>query len=159
MSRGKVTPINMLPELEDLESSNMGGSPYQPSTQTGSAYATNNTYPGAALIPKEEAERVGRFIRGGHMAPSEAGMMPRNNAPSVSYQEPAEVEQYTPQNSNGLKLFNMPDNSPSCLNVAEHIANCPICSKFYNNDRTVYVIAIVILIIICILLLKKVLEV
>ena len=53
----------------------------------------------------------------------------------------------------------MPDGTPSCLDVAEHIANCPICSKFYSTDKTIYIIAIVILSIICILLLKKVLDI
>ena len=56
------------------------------------------------------------------------------------------------------KKYKMPNNSPSCLEVAEHIANCPICSKFYNSDKTPYIIAIVILLIVCILLIKKVLD-
>ena len=57
-----------------------------------------------------------------------------------------------------VKSYKMPENSPTCLNVADHIANCPICSKFYNTDNTVYIIVIVILAVICILLLKRVLE-
>ena len=55
--------------------------------------------------------------------------------------------------------FNMPVGSPSCLDVAEHVSKCPICSKFYNTDKTIYIIAIITLAIICILLLKKVLDV
>ena len=58
-----------------------------------------------------------------------------------------------------FKPFNMPFGSPSCLDVAEHISKCPICSKFYNTDKTIYIIAIITLVIICILLLKKVLDV
>ena len=55
--------------------------------------------------------------------------------------------------------YSMPINSPySCLDIAGHIENCPICSKFYNNDKSVYIIAIIILVIICIILLKKVLD-
>jgi hypothetical protein len=38
------------------------------------------------------------------------------------------------------------------------VGSCPICSRFYHNDNTVYIIAIVILSIICILLLKRVLD-
>lgn len=45
-----------------------------------------------------------------------------------------------------------------CIDVANHIKSCPICSKFYDNDKTMYVIAIIILVIICIILMKKVLE-
>lgn len=58
-----------------------------------------------------------------------------------------------------FKSFNMPIGSPSCLDVADHISKCPICSKFYNTDKTIYLIAIITLAIICILLLKKVLDV
>ena len=55
--------------------------------------------------------------------------------------------------------YNIPMNSPySCLDVSGHIENCPICSKFYNNDKSVFIITIIILVIICIILLKKVLE-
>ena len=63
------------------------------------------------------------------------------------------------QSQEGFKHFNMPICSPSCLDVAEHISKCPICSKFYNTDKTIYIIAIITLVIICILLLKKVLDV
>lgn len=45
-----------------------------------------------------------------------------------------------------------------CIDVARHIKNCPICIKFYDNDRSIYVIIIIILAIICIILLKKLLE-
>lgn len=45
-----------------------------------------------------------------------------------------------------------------CIDVANHIKSCPICSKFYDNDKTMYVITIIILVIICIILMKKVLE-
>ena len=75
------------------------------------------------------------------------------NVPSQNYQE----EQPDQQNKN-IKTFEMPDNTPSCLDVAEHIANCPICSKFYNNDKTLYIVAIVILAVICVILLKKVID-
>jgi hypothetical protein len=52
-----------------------------------------------------------------------------------------------------------PCNQTSCLSVAEHAADCKVCSKLYNNDKTVYIIAIVLLSIICLLLLKKVLNI
>lgn len=46
----------------------------------------------------------------------------------------------------------------NCIDVSKHITGCPICSKFYENDKSSYVIFIVILIIIIIILFKKVLE-
>lgn len=46
----------------------------------------------------------------------------------------------------------------NCMDIAEHIGNCPMCSKFYKTDTSLYVISIIILIIICILLAKKILD-
>lgn len=171
MSRSNVTPIEFLPNLEDLEGNRSNFNKPQPypgsyTSNSGNSYATNNTYPGASLIPQEEAERVGRFIRGGHSAPVEAGMIPYNNAVNSNTTN-IEAVLNNENNMNieqkiipvGLKTFSMPPDSPSCLSVAEHVANCPICSRFYNNDKTIYIIAIVVLLIICILLLKKVLDV
>jgi hypothetical protein len=43
----------------------------------------------------------------------------------------------------------------SCIEIAKHIKDCPICSKFYDTDKSLYIIIIIILIIFCILLLKK----
>ena len=45
----------------------------------------------------------------------------------------------------------------SCIEIAKHIKNCPICSKFYDTDKSLYIIVIIILLIFCILLLKKIL--
>lgn len=47
----------------------------------------------------------------------------------------------------------------SCIEIAGHIRECPICSKFYDNDKTIHIIAIVVLSIICLLLMKRVLNV
>ena len=46
----------------------------------------------------------------------------------------------------------------SCIDVANHIKSCPICSKFYENDKSMYIIVIIILLIICIILARKFLE-
>ena len=46
----------------------------------------------------------------------------------------------------------------TCLYVSNHIKNCPICSKFYENDKSIYIIIIIILAIVCIILARKVLE-
>jgi len=45
-----------------------------------------------------------------------------------------------------------------CLDVHSHIQSCPICSRFFKQDNSLYIIAIIILSIICIMLLKKVLN-
>lgn len=88
----------------------------------------------------------------------------QESAQNVIYNQPqsqsqAQSQAVQAQSQEGFKHFNTPICSPSCLDVAEHISKCPICSKFYNTDKTIYIIAIITLVIICILLLKKVLDV
>jgi hypothetical protein len=46
----------------------------------------------------------------------------------------------------------------SCMEIARHVKHCPICSKFYDNDKSVYIIVIILLVIFCIILLKKILD-
>jgi hypothetical protein len=46
----------------------------------------------------------------------------------------------------------------SCQDFYAHVKSCPICSRFYNNDRTMYIIIIVLLSLVCLILLKRVLE-
>jgi hypothetical protein len=46
----------------------------------------------------------------------------------------------------------------SCMTVANHIKDCPICSKFYNCDNSMYIVCIVLLIMVCVILLKKIIE-
>lgn len=46
----------------------------------------------------------------------------------------------------------------SCMEIARHVKHCPICSKFYDNDKSIYIIVIILLVIFCIILLKKILD-
>jgi hypothetical protein len=146
-----VTPLEMLPDLEDLE---------------------KNDYSSMNVLPPGEAEKFARYIRGNQhngiakqsgMTPITHSLQPHNhqhhNHQHHPFNDKKENYDYNIQQEDGIKTFNMPAGTPSCLDVAEHIANCPICSKFYNTDKTIYIIAIAILSIICILLLKKVLNV
>ena len=147
-----VTSLDMLPELEDLETSGFANNQQK------------STYPGAAMLPPKESDRFAKYIRGNHTISQQAGMTPHIQEHQYQHQQPEyksiQEETYKAPNrkEEGLKTFNMPSGTPSCLDVAEHIANCPICSKFYNTDKTIYIIAIISLSIICILLLKKVLD-
>ncbi len=136
-----VTPLEMLPDLEDLEKSD---------------YSSMN------ILPPGQSEKFARYIRGNHHngISKQSGMMTNiQQSNHHSYKDQRENYDTRIQHQDDIKTFNMPSGTPSCLDVAEHIANCPICSKFYNTDKTIYIIAIVILSIICILLLKKVLDI
>jgi len=156
------TPIENLPELDDLESGGNDGHP--------------NTYNHQDILPAGESEKFAKYIRGNHQVPNESGMShmnPIHNQSQIQAEQRSQSQHMNTVVQNPymgamemfeqpvepiVKTYKMPENSPSCLNVADHIANCPICSKFYNTDNTVYIIVIVILAVICILLLKRVLE-
>ena len=70
-----------------------------------------------------------------------------NPYPYANSQNVYEIEGYENKNYMG-----------NCLDVSNHVENCPICRKLYKNDKTVMIIVIVILAILCLLLLKKVLN-
>ena len=128
-----TTPIDDLPSLEDVESYGGGGSRYN----------QNNPSP----------EKYEKFIRNNYSPPRQSGMM---ESPE-SYMHP-QPQMHMQQDHMQSKEMYDGSGEPSCIEVANHIANCPICSKFYNNDKTLYILTIVILAIFCILLLKKVLN-
>lgn len=46
----------------------------------------------------------------------------------------------------------------NCISVAEHTTNCVVCSKLYNDDRSIYLGSIIVLLIVSMILLKKVVE-
>lgn len=146
-----VTPIDSLPELEDLE----GPRPFTQAVRGADIKASR--YPGSSMIPEGDQERYGKFIRHTHAMPYESGMINQDTPPPMIPLEGG--GESMPNAREGPVITNMPYNSPTCLEVADHIANCPLCSKFYNNDKTIYIIAIAVLIIICIMLLKRVLDV
>lgn len=51
------------------------------------------------------------------------------------------------------------DQQVSCLTVAQHIDNCPICSRLYDTDKTLYILAIIGLIILCFLMIKRIINI
>jgi hypothetical protein len=46
----------------------------------------------------------------------------------------------------------------NCRDLSFHIMDCPICSKIYNNDKTIYIIIIVLLLCIILILGQKLLQ-
>ncbi len=105
------------------------------------------------MVPEQHARSMGKFIRGDVKGNFLSGA--NGGGPPVHYNgadmlppHPAMVSAPPPA----------PDLVITCPMIFEHIKTCPICSKFYNSDKTMYVIAIVLLSIICIILLKRVLE-
>ena len=155
-SAQKFTMIDDLPDLDDLE----GPPPHQRAVNRGQIRTSR--YPGASMLPNGQEDKFAKFIRQAHPMPNEAGMSNRGHPPMSQHPLPPHaapaLEEAYEKPEEDTKRYAMPENTPSCLNVAEHIANCPICSKFYNDDKSIYIIAIVVLAVICVLLLKKVLD-
>ena len=66
------------------------------------------------------------------------------------------------QNKKSILRENYKDKKISvntCLDICDHIKGCPICSKFYNTDKTIYIVIIIILCLVILILLKKVLKI
>ena len=161
-----TTFIDELPEIEDLE----GQNPYQPSTINN---LKESKYPSLEMLPEGEADKFQKYIRQEHVPSMESGMndMYIGEIPTsmnVNFNQTFKNEEII-ENQNTTKeqptvypkhnIVEMPQNSPSCIDVSNHLVMCPVCSRLYNNDKTVYIISIVVLAFICILLLKKVLDV
>ena len=134
------TLIDQLPELQDIE-----GGPNSSKYQS--------------MIPSEHSDQIQKLIRNSHLPPSESGMYTSNPSNTTNISELDNNIYYPQQQTNhNYKKIIMPSNTPSCIVIAEHIQNCPICSKFYNNDKTIYIAIIIALMIVCILLFQKILS-
>lgn len=109
-----------------------------------------------------DSSKFDKYIRNSHQTPSESGMH-NNSKIIVSPNDPrAQQQQQHEYFQHQQQLYEAPyDQRPpgNCIDVSDHVHNCPVCSKLYCNDKTIYIVIIVLLTIICILLLKKVLDV
>ena len=153
--------IDDLPELNDVEHNMRRGPPGRPSTSHPGGYQlAHNPHIGGNL-PPDVAHKYQRMVRQTrHQPMPESGMALYNEPPQNS--PPHMMEHYSegpPEEAHQMEKSNHALTNISCLDIANHVKDCPICSKFYNNDKTVYIIVIVVLTIICLLLLKKVLDV
>lgn len=130
-----VTYIDDLPDLNDL---------------TESPVVHNNMVP--------DQDKYKKFIRTGTGNPVMESGMSRNRVQ-------AQVPMLPPEDdSNNSQIYEQA--SPShhqymynCIDIANHIKACPICSKLYNDDKTLYILCIVLLCIVIIILIKRILNV
>lgn len=157
-----ITAIDELPDLEDLENNNrpapmipmiherpnqLNREQYQKYIRTNAP--TNMRSGMSAQAPPQMMSNLEGY------GPPQPGMQHATLQPVEQYAGPSEPRSPPPP-------VNVAQPDPlniSCIDISKHIQGCPICSKFYNNDRTVYVIALVVLSIVCLLLLKRVLNV
>lgn len=151
MSRNNVTYIDDLPYLEDIErQSQVNG------------------------VPPNELKQISKFIRDtGYNPPYESGMnlnyqqpAPPQYAPPPQPQQLPPPKQQMPQENYQIIDENAYGHPPhiqralslSCIDIAEHTANCIVCSKIYNTDNSLYIISISVLLLIIVILIKKILD-
>lgn len=71
-------------------------------------------------------------------------MIPKNRRPDHMF--PQQQQTYFPQQI-------------TCLDIADHVSNCPICTRFYApEDRTHLYFLIIVLAIICFVLFRKLMD-
>ncbi len=122
-------------------------------------------------VNMSKAMNGGNSINSGSIYPSRPQMNYPAEITNTSYNEfrnnDAQNYEFGPRayplnkpgnNSYGTLVEGFHDRELSCIEVANHIKSCPICSKFYDNDKSMYIITIIILIVICIILIRKILE-
>ena len=165
-NKRNVTYIDDLPDLEDIES--------RPGMYN-DMIGVDNTQLQYQGHQGDIPDKFKKFIRNPMGPPPiSSGMNPysqQQQQQQINHQQefftPQQQQQqqqqqyspmYAPMNQQDTQPIRPYYNSPTCLEIADHVGSCPICSRFYMNDKTAYIIAIVILSIICILLLKRVLN-
>lgn len=167
-----TTPIDQLPELSDIAGD--GFNRYNPPPAQSPQRDVEKFIRGRHLPPnqsgmvgQQSAENFERYFYGqapnAQFAPAiQYGQPYGQPANTVQYKQNAEEQPAitsTPpvEECKGLST-KMPINSPTCIAVADHIACCPICSKFYKCDNMPFYIIILILVIVSGLSIKKLLD-
>jgi hypothetical protein len=138
MPQPNYTMINDLPELSDTAPVNF--------SQDGQSRPEIGR-----PDPAFELAIQNKYIRKTHQPPDMGMAIPVQQFGSVQsdQNQPEQVD----SRSGSDPLYDI-----SCLQIAMHIKKCPVCSKIYNNDKSLYVIFILLLVVTCVLLLKKLLE-
>ena len=156
MNNQHVTPLEALPDLEDLDIHGQGQG-------QGRRYVQSDR-------PIDD-NKYDKYLRAPHRVDPLSGMASYGGGPPQGM--PMGMPYGAPQGPQGQgqeMMMNPPSGGQAyiekfasqqfnCIDIARHIQDCPICSKFYSSDKTIYIIVIVILAIVCLLLLKKVLNV
>lgn len=157
-----VTFINDLPDIDQLEDITQQNQFSNTNYNSFNHPNYNKAYGPLPDSSREDPDKYKKYIRNNsYNVPQDAGMSMSTNNPMVGNNRynngynniEKDEKQYEPI------LQNYMHNMPNCIQIAEHIRECPICSKFYKNDNTVHIIIIIVLSIMCLLLLKRVLDI
>ena len=156
MAYQRVTMIDDLPNLEDLEGGGGGPGGYR-SMALPSERGDN--FPNQGGLPPGIGESYQKYLRGSYKPMSKQSGMYAEAYDDVTHITPPPQLLAPPQVMEPMAIPRYEPQQYNCIDIANHVQSCPICSRFYANDRTVYIIAIVVLTIVCLLLLKRVLNV
>ena len=91
-----------------------------------------------------------------HMSQPQQGQFQQQQGQFQPFQQPFVYEEPVIKQRHHNHFFDPEE--LSCMTVSNHIKDCPICSKFYNCDNSMYIVCIVLLIMVCVILLKKIIE-
>lgn len=128
-----VTYIDDLPDLNDL---------------------TEPAHAHTQIVPDQDKYK--KFIRNGTGNPAMESGMSRTK-PKVQDDMMMVIDE--PQQAQQPHALQHTAQMYNCIDIANHIKMCPICSKLYNDDKTLYILCIILLCIVCIILIKRILNV
>lgn len=145
--RNYVTMISDLPELEDVDP----------------GHVNPRMYDQIMDRPDMNDDKFQKHIRATHRMTPQSGM-DTHNLHAYGYTQPPREQMMHAMQPMPQEMYVPPPVVPNhmswnCLDISKHITDCPICSKFYNNDKTIYIITIILLLVICLFLLKRILNV
>lgn len=152
-----VTMIDDLPDLNELESQlapHFGGPAHLQNPDD--------------LRPKN-MEFTQKFIRESHNGMQKYDEINQSIHSAMGFQQndhrfQMEKNQYQPMIEESRPVIEENVRLPKyreihCVDIIDHIKDCPVCCKIHNNnEKTIYIVIIIILVIICAFLLKRVLE-
>ena len=150
----KVTFIDDLPELEDVEQQGPRISMQNSNPQIDDKfkkYIRSDSIPhenSGMVAPQQQYHNHHHMMQQNHVNPIHL-----NHRYQIPSSDDGNLQHYMQRDQQLVKA------QLSCVDIAEHVQNCPVCGKLYKNDNTMYVGIIAILVILCILLIKRVLEV
>ena len=149
----KVTPIDQLPELHQVESE------FQPEVQQ----------PEYSTSPGQVHPKLHRFIRQNSPVVNQpyeqdtgTNFQTADQAYSESLYDRKDLSrQYKPVQHpmSYMEPYELGQSHYNCRDLYEHVKECDICKRFYRSDNTVYLVIIAILLIACALLAKKVMNI
>jgi hypothetical protein len=170
MKKSNVTYLSDLDDLIDLDNvpSTIGNKGGQNFNQRMAQEAQEREQTLNPIKQKIRKNVDFRAAMNGGMEPTTYQTM--NNIPE--YTLGPKAQQYTSHGGQGHGSMEYIDNGAgfppfltegytqlNCIDVANHLQTCPVCSRLYNEDyKTPYLIIIALLVITCVILIKKIID-